>query len=574
MNISSHIKNIILYILILTFISSCHDDELNSFHPRLVEINNILSENPDSIYHLMDMMSINEYNFSERDRMYFYLLKAAAQNKAFIDFEIHSDSIYLPVVNYFLEQPNLYLRMQACYIMGSVYRDLDCRIAAQEWYKKGISMADTTAGAQYLALLARLYGQSAHVCEYLVNSELPSDLYSKGAHYAILAKDTSLYLQYQQALVGCTQKGRPSDSVIAAYEQLIPSLLEQGLHKNGLKGYLQIVLNYMYRIEVDSAKKYIDIYLSESEKYNFDYEKEPMYHTCMASYLGAIGELDSMYTHLLFIANNADWHHRETAYYGLSQYHELYENWDSALYYVRKEYDELKYQFRYTINSQLQESKLVYDVEREKERTQQAEIRTLRVLLVTVSIILLLLVIIIVIYLNRRKLQAKFDTVYQDYVEKSSLLDNVYSSMLQMQDAYEQLKSQISNHGSNKEKTEQQQLAESRIAALRNTKIVRRFLEMYDTKKRPQQEDWDALFETINTVNPRACEFLLLHKSTMIQEDHRMCMLICVGFTPKVMKELLTCTSQKISIQRKRFLEQYFNTEGSAKDFDLLLQTM
>jgi hypothetical protein len=274
------------------------------------------------------------------------------------------------------------------------------------------------------------------------------------------------------------------------------------------------------------------------------------------------------------MANHPKWHYNETGYYGLSQYHEIHENWDSALYYVRKQYDELNKQFQYTITSQLQESKLVYDVEREKERTQQAEIRTLRVLLVTVSIILLLLVIIIVIYLNRQKLQAKFDTVYQDYVEKSSLLDNVYSSMLQMQDAYEQLKSQISNHGSNKEKTEQQQLAESRIAALRNTKIVRHFLEMYDTKKRPQQEDWDALFETINTVNPRACDFLLLHKSTMIQEDHRMCMLICVGFTPKVMKELLTCTSQKISIQRKRFLEQYFNTEGSAKDFDLLLQTM
>jgi hypothetical protein len=60
----------------------------------------------------------------------------------------------------------------------------------------------------------------------------------------------------------------------------------------------------------------------------------------------------------------------------------------------------------------------------------------------------------------------------------------------------------------------------------------------------------------------------------MIQEDHRMCMLICAGFSPKVMKELLICTSQKLSIQRKRFLEQYFNMRGSAKDFDLRLQSL
>ena len=574
MNISLHIKNIILYILILTFISSCHDDELKSFHPRLVEINNILSENPDSIYHLMDTMSMNDYDFSEDDKMYYLLLKASAQNKAFIPFTSKDDSIYSPAVKYFLEQGDSYLRMQACYVMGSIYRDLNCRIAAQEWYNKAISMSNTLEGQKHLALLARIYGQNAHLCKYLVNRQQPYDLFKKGAHYALLAKDTSMWLQLQLEMAICIPKHESPDSAITTFHQILPLFYEKSLYEYGLQNYLQIALSYMYKSEFDSVGKYIRIFEKESTKYGYKYENDDSYRTCLASYYGAIGELDSMYPHLLFMINQSDWHYNETGYYGLSQYHEIHENWDSALYYVRKQYDELNKQFQYTITSQLQESKLVYDVEREKERTQQAEIRTLRVLLVTVSIILLLLVIIIVIYLNRRKLQAKFDTVYQDYVEKSSLLDNVYSSMLQMQDAYEQLKSQISNHGSNKEKTEQQQLAESRIAALRNTKIVRRFLELYDIKKRTQQEDWDALFETINTINPRACEFLLLHKSTMIQEDYRMCMLICVGFTPKVMKELLTCTSQKISIQRKRFLEQYFNTEGSAKDFDLLLQTM
>ena len=341
-----------------------------------------------------------------------------------------------------------------------------------------------------------------------------------------------------------------------------------------MQNYLAITLTHMYKNDVDSAKKYIDIFKSESAKFGYDYKNDGSYHTCLASYYGAIGELDSMYPHLLYMANHPKWHYNETGYYGLSQYHEIHENWDSALYYVRKQYDELNKQFQYTITSQLQESKLVYDVDREKERTHQAEVKTLRILLITVSIILALLIIIMIVYLNRRKLQAKLDKVYQDYLEKSTLLDNVYSSLLQVQESYDQLRTQISNNGRNVEKTELQQLAENRIEALQNTTIVRRFLEMYDTGKRPQQEDWDALFATINTINPKACDFLLLHKSTMILEDHHMCMLICAGITPKVMKALLICTSQKISIQRKRFLEQYFNQEGSAKDFDLLLQTM
>lgn len=570
---TSFLKNILLFICIQLFLISCYKSS-DSFHPRLIELNEALSKAPDSIYHLMDTMLTSDYNFSEDDMMYYLLLKASAQNKAFIPFTSKDDSIYSPAVKYFLEQGDSYLRMQACYVMGSVYRDLNCRIAAQEWYNKAISMADTTAGAQHLALLARIYSQNAEISQYLVNNEIPKHFYNKGAHYALLAKDTILYLQLQQDIAGCILKNKYPDSAIVAYKRLIPLYFKHKLHKNELQNYLQIALAFMYDAKIDSAKKYIDIFKEESAKYGYEYENGDSYRTCLAGYYGAIGELDSMYPHLLFMVNQSDWHYNETGYYGLSQYHEIHENWDSALYYVRKQYDELNKQFQYTITSQLQESKLVYDVEREKERTQQAEIRTLRVLLVTVSIILLLLVIIIVIYLNRRKLQAKFDTVYQDYVEKSSLLDNVYSSMLQMQDAYEQLKSQISNHGSNKEKTEQQLLAESRIAELQNTKIVRRFLEMYDKKVLPKQEDWDALFETINTINPNACDFLLLHKSTMIQEDHRMCMLICAGFTPKVMKELLICTSQKLSIQRKRFLEQYFNMRGSAKDFDLRLQSL
>ena len=381
-------------------------------------------------------------------------------------------------------------------------------------------------------------------------------------------------VQLQLEMAICIPKHKTPDSAINEFHKLLPLFYKHKIYYYGLQNYLQIVLTYMYDNKIDSAKKYIDIFEKESAKYGYKYDNKSSYHTCLASYYGAIGELDSMYPHLLFMVNESDWHYNEIGYYGLSQYHEINKNWDSALFYVRKQYEELNKQFQYTITSQLQESKLVYDVNREKERTHQAEVKTLRILLITVSIILALLIIIMIVYLNRRKLQAKLDKVYQDYLEKSTLLDNVYSSLLQVQESYDQLRTQISNNGRNVEKTELQQLAESRIEALQNTTIVRRFLEMYDTGKRPQQEDWDALFATINTINPKACDFLLLHKSTMILEDHRMCMLICAGITPKVMKALLICTSQKISIQRKRFLEQYFNQEGSAKDFDLLLQTM
>ncbi len=232
MNISLHIKIIILYILILTFISSCHDDELNSFHPRLVEINNILSENPDSIYHLMDTMSMNDFDFSEDDKMYYLLLKASAQNKAFIPFTSKDDSIYSPAVKYFMEQGDSYLRMQACYVMGSIYRDLNCRIAAQEWYNKAISMADTTAGAKHLALLARVYVQNAKVSQYLVNIQQPVELFKIGARYALQAKDTIEWLQIRQEIACCIRKQKYPDSAVAAFSQLQPLLYEHKMNFN------------------------------------------------------------------------------------------------------------------------------------------------------------------------------------------------------------------------------------------------------------------------------------------------------------------------------------------------------
>lgn len=142
MEIINRFKIIFLFVLTTTLVLSCK----KTYHPRLLELVDVLSNNPDSIYNLLDTMIITNYDFSENDKMYYLLLKASAQNKAFIPFTAKDDSIYSPAVKYFLEQGDSYLRMQACYVMGSIYRDLNCRIAAQEWYNKAISMSNTLEG--------------------------------------------------------------------------------------------------------------------------------------------------------------------------------------------------------------------------------------------------------------------------------------------------------------------------------------------------------------------------------------------------------------------------------------------
>ena len=88
----------ICFILILaaTAITSCGRD--SRFREELVLLDSALAAKPDSVYNVLADMKDEAMKQSVSDRMYYELMLADAQNKAYIDFT--TDSVMKSVAEY------------------------------------------------------------------------------------------------------------------------------------------------------------------------------------------------------------------------------------------------------------------------------------------------------------------------------------------------------------------------------------------------------------------------------------------------------------------------------------------
>lgn len=104
--------------------------------------------------------------------------------------------------------------------------------------------------------------------------------------------------------------------------------------------------------------------------------------------------------------------------------------------------------------------------------------------------------------------------------------------------------------------------------------VVKHFLYLAANDVKPMPDDWKQLHDCLYSLYGRAVMFMDGKRKNMSEEDYRMCLLILSGFLPKHMVKLLCCTPQKISMQRKRYLETFFNVQGKPVDFDRMLRCL
>lgn len=74
--------------------------------------------------------------------MYYDLLRADAQNKAYIDFT--TDSVMLQVADYYDQHGTANEQMRAHYLLGCTYRDLKDVPMEQQCFLEATEKADTT----------------------------------------------------------------------------------------------------------------------------------------------------------------------------------------------------------------------------------------------------------------------------------------------------------------------------------------------------------------------------------------------------------------------------------------------
>lgn len=123
---------------------------------------------PQQVRERLSEMSVDMASAPENVRMKYALLQTKAADKARI---LHrSDSVMKRVAAYFEKHGTLAEKMEACYYMGSVYRDLHDSPQAVTWYLKAVDYGEDNPSEADSAVLASVYAQLGEIFVVHLNS--------------------------------------------------------------------------------------------------------------------------------------------------------------------------------------------------------------------------------------------------------------------------------------------------------------------------------------------------------------------------------------------------------------------
>lgn len=144
-----------------------------------------LDTNPDSARFYLASISSNIPEEPEETRMYHALLTLRAEDKLYV--RQTSDSLIKSIVTYYNKQGDAAKRLEAYYMLGRIYRDLDEPLEALKAFQEA---ADLGKKAQQYDLLGRVYEQKMYVFSYQNLLAEASEMANKSYDYYCMQKDT------------------------------------------------------------------------------------------------------------------------------------------------------------------------------------------------------------------------------------------------------------------------------------------------------------------------------------------------------------------------------------------------
>lgn len=282
-----------LYILLAVAILTGCDG--GSMPEELRAVDSMADSHPDSALICLDRLAGQKDSWDKASRMRYELLKAKAQNKAYIPFT--SDSIATIFTDYYDSHGTPNDRLLAHYLLGCVYRDRGESPRAVDCFKDAIATADTTAEDCDYRTLGAAYAQMAYVYhrQLLLTYEIEARRHA--SDYAYLAKDTFTAIYGQELVAGAyilLNQNKKAEDILKKTMALFK--------KHGYEKAAARSSNIMMALYVDDKekltelKRLIDIYEQESGLFDEHHELPPnkrQFYYYKGKYYEGIGHLDS-----------------------------------------------------------------------------------------------------------------------------------------------------------------------------------------------------------------------------------------------------------------------------------------
>ena len=504
----------------------------------------VMSDNPSQAITILD--SIGDDGLSRSQRMRRLLLLTNAQNKC--DTIFRSDSIQRLLVDYYESHGTANERMLAHYLLGRAYYDMGEVPAALESFQDAASCADTVSSDCDYQLLSRIHGQTARL---FLEQEAPDNAIqeiNKIAKYAMLVKDTAMWLVNEGQRANAYYMLGNEDSLLFIYKKIHDEWRIIGNDAYASMAQVPAVVILLDRGEVKKAGMMLAEYESKSGAVNANHDVakgNEIFYYIKGRYYAEAGETDSafiFYRKALSTCTKAD--EKAAICYHLASLYEKVGNKDSSSSYWKRSYVELDTAHLQKGTENLQRLKATYDFTYHKHLAEQKENdayrnRNAAIIFGMLLLLCLLAVYIIVLHIKRYKREA-------DEREK-------------------QLQSRLAEL----EETTVMESIAHREALLMESEIRMRFKRMLEDKSHPMPsyQDMKELRLYIAEVVPNF--YVFLNTCNLTQEEMDICILTRLHFQPAQIHQFTGLTVAYISVIRKRLHQKIFHSaEGGARDFD------
>ncbi len=287
---------------------------------------------PDSVYRLLDSLCDRSEGYSRSLRMRCELLKAKAQNKAYVDFT--TDSVMLQVADYYDSHGTPNERMLAHYLLGCAYRDLKEAPMSLQCYYDAVESADTTSTDCDYATMMRIYGQIADLLDkqYLPMEELEAwDKYQK---YALLSGDTLNYILGLDLKVRTYNVLGDTANILKTTSDAVRLFKKYGYIQHAAMVLPSAIYVWLDKHNYSKAHQLQQIYETQSglfdEEGNIAKGKEH-YYCGKGLYYEGIGKLDSAEYFYRKLFNNG---YKFEAEKGLVRIYQIKDDVDTVKYYL------------------------------------------------------------------------------------------------------------------------------------------------------------------------------------------------------------------------------------------------
>ena len=562
-------KTILLLLLLLT--AGCDDRQLDNV---LATADSLVTVSADSALHYLEAHARLKGEGSRSQRMRYELLRATAQNKAYVDFT--TDSVMKQVADYYDHHGTANQQLQAHYLLGCVYRDLGDAPRAIECFLDAVEKADTTVvGCDYRTMGAT-YSQMADC--FHKQLLLTNEIYArkKACHYALVSGDTLYALSDMKLLAGPYMLQNENDSAVMILKEAITHYYNHKYYQEALQ--TSTMLMYLYiddPVNQSELKLLIDEYEANSNLFDKFHELPPnrrQFYYYKGRYYENADMLDSaeFYYRKVF-RPNMSYMSATPMYKGLLSVFQKTNKSDSIAKYAKLYC--ISVDSSTVINDKEITAQMVasYDYTRFQKLSQVSEEKAhgLKIKLVVLSTtFIIFLLFSFHLYGVFRKKRSLERSSYNAAIAERNMLqkeletlkeNNNDSIILQKEGIIKELNLMIEKY----EASNRQEKAKDRLTDFENSEIAMLFSEKAEFKlgnKNPNASEWKllekefrrdmpAVYSIVRTLSP-----LQLHVS----------ILLILGYEESVIALLNNTSPQTINNAKVHINKKLFNTNKSS----------